>query len=257
MLRNMKMRTIFFGIIIPLLIWLFASFFVGILIGISYLIIPSHIEIDAIMTLGFSSILAIIALVPYYIYYKKKYNIVDGKIDKKVLYYLIPISFGACLSMNVLLNMFEFVQNDKLALEVSEAIKNANPIVAIIVVSVIAPFIEELIYRGFIYKSLEKSFGFVVGMIFSSLMFGIVHFNITQGLYAFVIGLLLAYIYYKYNSIIYTYFMHLLMNFFTLFIVGPLFLDVYSKRAYYLIFVGVAMTLIGIMRLRVLERSKE
>ena len=88
-------------------------------------------------------------------------------------------------------------------------------------------------------------------------MFGIVHFNITQGLYAFVIGLLLAYIYYKYNSIIYTYFMHLLMNFFTLFIVGPLFLDVYSKRAYYLICVGVAMTLIGIMRLRVLERSKE
>lgn len=263
MFRNVKIKSIIFGIIIPLLLWLSASFFIGILIGIATMIIPMImpgkefvLEPDVIVTLGLSSIFTILVLVPYYIKYKKKYDIKDSEVKPNVMLYLVPISFGACLSMNVLLNMFDFVKNDTAAFEVSQAIQNSNPIIAFIVASIIAPFVEELIYRGFIYKTLEKNFGFLIASIISSLMFGIIHFNITQGIYAFVVGILLSYIYYKYNNLTYTYFMHLLMNFFSMFIVGALITETNTMRQYYLILIGIAMVVIGLIRLKMFERSK-
>lgn len=59
----------------------------------------------------------------------------------------------------------------------------------------VIPIAEELLYRGVVYKRLRNLFGVSVGIVLSALVFGLVHANLVQFLYAGILGLLLAYLY--------------------------------------------------------------
>lgn len=61
-----------------------------------------------------------------------------------------------------------------------------------------APIVEEVIYRGFIMKSLEK-YGKVFAIIISSIMFGLMHTNLTQSIFAMLVGLVLGYVAMNYS----------------------------------------------------------
>lgn len=57
----------------------------------------------------------------------------------------------------------------------------------------IIPIAEELLFRGVVYKRLRLYFGFTPALIGSALIFGIMHANLVQFLYAAILGLFLAY----------------------------------------------------------------
>jgi membrane protease YdiL (CAAX protease family) len=60
---------------------------------------------------------------------------------------------------------------------------------------VFAPITEEILYRKIIFIKLKKQYGLTFGMVVSSFLFALVHWNI-EGLFAyFVIGLLFTYLY--------------------------------------------------------------
>lgn len=65
-------------------------------------------------------------------------------------------------------------------------------------VSFIGPIVEEIIYRGFVLRSLEK-YGKLTAIVISSLLFGIMHANIPQGVFAFGVGLVLGYVAVEYS----------------------------------------------------------
>ena len=65
----------------------------------------------------------------------------------------------------------------------------------------ITPLSEELIFRGLIYKRLREDFSFPRAMLLSAILFGFFHGNMIQTLYAFGMGLVLAYLYEKYHSL--------------------------------------------------------
>ena len=58
----------------------------------------------------------------------------------------------------------------------------------------VIPIAEELLFRGVVYKRLKLYFGVTPALIGSALIFGIMHVNLVQFLYAAVIGLLLAFV---------------------------------------------------------------
>ncbi len=74
-------------------------------------------------------------------------------------------------------------------------------IVNIAYLCVIAPFLEETLFRGVILKSL-RSYGNVFAIIASSVLFGIFHFNLLQLIPATLTGLVFAFIAVKSESII-------------------------------------------------------
>lgn len=82
-----------------------------------------------------------------------------------------------------------------------------------IVVCIIAPIGEELIFRKLLIDRL-KPFGELNACLFSGLMFGLFHGNLNQFLYAFAIGFIFATVYVKTNNIIYTMVLHFGVNFF-------------------------------------------
>ena len=63
----------------------------------------------------------------------------------------------------------------------------------IILLAVIPPVVEEFIFRGLIYHSYRKN-GICGAALLSGLLFGVTHLNINQLCYAFVIGVMFAFL---------------------------------------------------------------
>ena len=78
---------------------------------------------------------------------------------------------------------------------------DGNMILSSILVIFLAPITEELIHRGIVYEYFKKSGNKMIANIVQASLFAIVHGNMLQILYSFVLGLLLGYIYEKYKSI--------------------------------------------------------
>lgn len=71
----------------------------------------------------------------------------------------------------------------------------------IVTLCMIGPLAEELVYRGFVYGRLRARCSENAAAVLSALIFGILHFNLVQGVYAFVLGIILAHIVYKTGSL--------------------------------------------------------
>jgi len=57
---------------------------------------------------------------------------------------------------------------------------------------IVGPLIEEILFRAICYNILKKMFGSRWAIFISALMFGIYHGNIVQGIYSFIMGVLIA-----------------------------------------------------------------
>ncbi|WP_418223463.1 CPBP family intramembrane glutamic endopeptidase [Clostridium isatidis] len=96
--------------------------------------------------------------------------------------------------------------------ETLSPITQGNMFIVIISVGIIGPFVEELIFRGLIYKTLIKKFSVLWTIIIQAILFGLFHFNLIQSAYATLIGILLGYAVYKTKSIWPAVLMHIVNN---------------------------------------------
>ncbi len=86
-------------------------------------------------------------------------------------------------------------------------------IVTILSVAIIGPIEEELTFRGLtihILKRTDASF-WVINVI-QALLFGIMHLNLVQGSYAFIMGLVAGYLVMRYHSLWAGIAFHILFN---------------------------------------------
>jgi membrane protease YdiL (CAAX protease family) len=78
---------------------------------------------------------------------------------------------------------------------------------------IIFPPIEELVFRGLIMSSLEKSFGVWKAVIASSFIFGLMHLNPSDSIVIAISSLLVGWIVIKTNSILSGIVIHMIGNF--------------------------------------------
>lgn len=74
---------------------------------------------------------------------------------------------------------------------------NANFYGSLIVLEIVGsviltPILEELVFRGIVFGRLRYVTGIIPSVIFSSLAFAMIHFNLVQFIYALIIGFALA-----------------------------------------------------------------
>jgi uncharacterized protein len=130
--------------------------------------------------------------------------------------YLISIIYG-------LISLYIF-KNDIVNTNQQELIKIAqeSPLIFFTLAVIVAPLIEELIFRYYIYKPLEKK-GFILATLLSTFLFSIVHLipSLTTGTFLQDIVTLPAYLlpsvifavaYYKTNKLAVPIFAHLAFN---------------------------------------------
>ncbi len=108
--------------------------------------------------------------------------------------------------------------------EYSYLIENAGytePTAMIVVYSIIlAPVTEELVFRGLIFRYTRLAVPFWVANIWQALLFALMHGNLMQGVYAFVMGLILGFICHRGRGIKYSIPVHMVFNIVGLFFSG-------------------------------------
>ncbi len=121
--------------------------------------------------------------------------------------------FGFSIISSWIVNMLRIFSEAGLYGEIVRMIRAESPPVLLIIIVIFPAVLEEIFFRGIIFRGLKKNYGLVIGLLFSSFLFGFVHFNFLQGVSAFLMGLLLGWLYWSYNSLFVVIYAHLFNNF--------------------------------------------
>ena len=76
-----------------------------------------------------------------------------------------------------------------------------TPIWLIFVGIVLAPFVEEMFFRGFLFAGFRQQFGWKKSALFTSAIFAVAHLQPAALIPTFILGFLLAYLFHRSNSI--------------------------------------------------------
>lgn len=114
---------------------------------------------------------------------------------------IISAGLLVCIFGNYFINLFPMTESSEGFKEVDYAISNSNIVIAVISTVIVAPLSEELLMRGLIFRRMRDYAGFLPSALFSSLIFGLIHMNIVQGIYAFAAGMVFAFICERYQSV--------------------------------------------------------
>lgn len=82
----------------------------------------------------------------------------------------------------------------------------------LVLAGVLAPIVEEILFRGVIYGSLQAYFGKWTAAVFSAVIFSTLHFQAYGFFPRFVLGIALVYLYDKYKSLYPSVALHALNN---------------------------------------------
>ena len=103
---------------------------------------------------------------------------------------------------------------------------NKPSLLSVIYVVLLAPLAEEVLFRGLCLRILWKEFSFPVANVIQAVFFGLYHMNLIQGIYAFLLGLLLGTLMKKYGTLKASWTCHFVINFtgqaLTMWGVGPM-----------------------------------
>ena len=133
-----------------------------------------------------------------------------------------------------------------------EGLLEGPVITTFISVSIFAPFFEEWLCRGMVLRGLLTRMRPSLSIAISALFFAILHMNPWQAIPAFIIGLLLGWIYYKTKSLKLTMLMHCTNNTFSLilskidrFAGSENFIEVLNPSVYWSIFTFSILIILG------------
>jgi membrane protease YdiL (CAAX protease family) len=122
----------------------------------------------------------------------------------------------------------------------------------------LAPFFEELIFRGTILKGFLSNYSAVKSILYSSVIFGIIHFAPATIICATILGLFFGWIYYKTGSVGLTFILHAVANF-TIFVTEYFRLqiadysgwyNIYGKYSLFIVFLSVLIVIVCFIQLR-------
>jgi uncharacterized protein len=159
------------------------------------------------------SLVIILCSIAYFIVHKKKYT-KRGSLKKTLLIGCIltikvwPLLILVGWISSVLLGEFKSQQT-------VQDLKNGNntDLLKIFVQAcIIAPIMEEIIFRGAFYPIFKKIFGVLWSCLFTSLIFSLIHFNVLSFFVLFVFSCSLTFIYEKFNNIYIPIVSHSLFN---------------------------------------------
>ena len=164
----------------------------------------------------------IIATIVFAIWYQKKYvapreqRIPFRTLTHPMMIAAIPfLAFGLQYLCNYLVALIGYLQPSWLHqyedLMETAGLNNPSPLLFAYAVFA-APLNEELAFRGITLSHARRIMPFWLANILQALMFGLLHMNIIQGTYAFLIGLFLGYVCAYGGSIFFSMLFHICFN---------------------------------------------
>ena len=118
-------------------------------------------------------------------------NPITGVQIKQVLA-VIGITIFLSIGLNNVICMSPLVQMSEEFQNASDAFYGSSFGMELLGSALITPFLEELLHRGVVFGRLRRRMNMWQAVILSALIFAVLHFNIVQFIYAFLLGIVFA-----------------------------------------------------------------
>ena len=118
----------------------------------------------------------------------------DSVSTDKVMLYIKMCLVGGCFAVawNNILGMLHIIEYSNSYGQVVETFYTGNLLLEIVALCMVIPYVEELLYRGIVYGRIRDWLGVPIAIVVSAIIFGAIHMNFVQFVYATVFGVLLA-----------------------------------------------------------------
>ncbi len=263
----MKRIANFFKSILPILLVLVLEFLVTFITGVLHAAATGGSFTEILGSLFGTSAVAypdltnflygLIALIVFAVWYRRSF-IIPFKGKKKddyprgfsfrVILGILLLGIGLYYVTSLVVDVLGAIRPEWIAnynFMVQEAGYTSPSLLLILYTVILAPIIEELIFRGLTYRYARNAFPFWVANVWQALLFGLLHFDLVQGTYAFVMGLFLGYIVHRGRGVKYSILVHIIFN-----VIGLFFYQLVGRSLelhYYLAMLcGLAITALAL-----------
>lgn len=137
-----------------------------------------------------------------------------SKFNFKQFLYLLLMLIGTRIIVDYILEVIVTLFPSTLSTTevLNDALSLDNIWISLLLLAVLPPVAEELLFRGVTLNSFMHKYTPWIGIIISSVLFGVFHMNLLQGINACILGIVLGYSYYKTKSIFVPIILHSLNN---------------------------------------------
>lgn len=183
-----------------------------------------------------SMLLAAIIALPILFRMFKKDSGSRKLVGKEIIYksipyqwYLIPIfmGIGAAIAGNNMITMSGIATSSESFSQTNEILFSGSFELQILGIGILIPIVEEILFRGVIYKRMGDIMPVIQASISSAFVFGLLHGNFVQGIYGFCMGILLCLVYERFHNLAAPILMHIAANLIVVLGSGTSILDVF------------------------------
>lgn len=209
---------------------------------------------------GIAMLIGIMPLIPSFRKeIKENRNKLTGKHINRIpvsILLTVVLAVTSSITINILFVWLHILDMSKSYSQVSENQYSVMFLFGLFLYGVVSPLAEEVVFRGIVYNRMKKYFSVKVSIAASACFFGIYHANLVQGIYGLLMGVLIAYVYEKFDSFFYAFLFHAAAN-----------IAVYTVTSYenlyrivmtpYACVILAGILLVGLIVVFRLENSKE
>ncbi len=114
--------------------------------------------------------------------------------------FLGALALLSAVGLNALFQVLGLTESSQAFAQTAKAQYGVDFLVGLVLYGVLSPIAEEAVFRGLIYNRMKRCFHLGIAWVVSSLLFGCYHGNVVQAVYGSLLGLLMAYVYEKFQS---------------------------------------------------------
>lgn len=151
--------------------------------------------------------------------------------------FLLSVCFGYAVNLPVVRELFSSHEG-----KINQTVGVGSLIETVICSAVLVPVFEEILFRGLIFRSLKSSLSARVAVWIQASGFALIHFNLLQIIYTFLLALIFMYFVLFFNSLYASILLHVTFNSTTIFIVRGV--KVYDWDFYFLAAIILALLLV-------------
>lgn len=220
-----------------------------------YEAVEKSITENAILLTVISNVVFVLTIVLIFAVRKKNFFREVGLLKPDPRYILPVIALGVSINViiSVVISIIPFPQSWLDAYNAASSSLEQTNALTIIAAVIVAPLTEELLLRGLVFTRISRSLGVYVGMVASSLIFGLMHGTAIWFIYTAIFGLILAFVFYRSRSLVYPILLHLSFNLTSFLLTGdiPVYVIVLSIAVF-----AAAMVIFVMMSNKIIRAEK-
>lgn len=253
-----------FALILPILVSLIFSMIANVIAGARG--IETSVITDNMWFMTAYSIVSILCYVGIYLVYNKiqkiDFKAINLKFNLKWHTYLIMIVVGV-ISLFGIQYFISIIDDLLISLGYNMASTSINPtswgtfFLSVFVLAILPAIGEELIFRGIILNGLRTRFNDIASIFISAILFALMHQNLQQLIYPFLLGSIMAWAVVRSGSLISSVIIHFTNNFLVVlltFIQNMTGWSVALPREWWFYLIAIVLLLLTILSIFLLDR---